>query len=371
MLYLLKSAEYGKDENGKEGFFFSLKIGYTEYEEDDLIKTRRLFAYFAHHKSVKLLAVIPKGTKQHEKRLHQRFKKYLWEGNEWYYYNQKIVDYFKSLTAEDLEKLPNLNNKTKLCNFKKLIDTDLRNDLKYLISFLFDNEEDCENYLYILLNVFERKITLESAINYIKNDKLVNQQKLNHYLTVVNNFKTNRFSENEELNEKVVNFYNTYNSYTTMKDKLRYLCEYSKSSSKESMDAILSQIPDSDDVKSYFTTIGPSRLYELGYNVTKIKKELGILTFSPELLINTIYSTFKVGDRIFLSDLKSKLSTLYESISYKKSPKATDIIDFFGVKPFKADCNIDGVVKKSNGYELISSHELELRIKLEKLNNNN
>ena len=368
MLYLLKSAEYGIDKNGKEGFFFSLKIGYTEHEEDDLIKNRRLSAYFAHHKSVKLLAVIPNGTEQHEKRLHQRFKKYLWNGNEWYYYNQEIVDYFKSLTAEDLEKLPNLNNKTKLHNFKKLINTDLRNDLKYLISFLFDNEEDCENYMYILLNVFERKITLESAINYIKNNKLVDQQKLNHYLTVVNNFKTNRFSENEELNEKVVNFYNTYNSYTTMRDKLRYLCEYSKSANKESMDAILSQIPDSDGVKSYYLALGPQRLYELGYNVTRIKKELGILTFSPELLIDTIYSNFHIGDRIYFCDLKTKLMEIYNSINYKKTPKATDIIDFFGIREFKTNGIINGVKKRIRGYELISSHELELRIKL---NNNN
>ena len=368
MLYLLKSAEYGIDENGKEGFFFSLKIGYTEHEEDDLIKNRRLFAYFAHHKSVKLLAVIPNGTEQHEKRLHQRFKKYLWEGNEWYYYNQEIVDYFKSLTAEDLEKLPNLNNKTKLRNFKKLIDTELRNDLKYLISFLFDNEEDCENYLYILLNVFERKITLESAINYIKNDKLVNQQKLNHYLTVVNNFKTNRFSENEELNKKVVNFYNTYNSYTTMREKLRYLCEYSKSADKETLDLILYQLSGSDEVKIYYLSLGSDRLYELGYNVTRIKKELGILTFSQEILIDTIYSNFHIGDKLFLSDLKSMLSVLYESINYSKTPKATDIKDFFEIKTFKAINSKVSTEKRVNGYILVSSYEDRLRQELTETN---
>ena len=180
-------------------------------------------------------------------------------------------------------------------------------------------------------------------------------------------FTVNNNSINKELEE----FFGVYDSYTTMRDKLRYLCEYSKSASKELMDAILSQIPDSDDVKSYYLALGPQRLYELGYNVTRIKKELGILTFSPELLIDTIYSNFHIGDRIYFCDLKTKLMEIYNSINYKKTPKATDIIDFFGIREFKTNGVINGVKKRVRGYELISSHELELRIKLEKLNNNN
>ena len=88
----------------------------------------------------------------------------------------------------------------------------------------------------------------------------------------------------------------------------------------------------------------------MGYHITKIKKALGIVTFSDELLDATIYNEFKVGDKITLSGIKDKLEYLYKSISYDKTPKATDLENYFEVK--KCTINLPG--KRVNGLEIIN-----------------
>lgn len=47
------------------------------------------------------------------------------------------------------------------------------------------------------------------------------------------------------------------------------LCEYGLSS--DAIDIVLGQIADSDEIKSYYTTLGSSKLKSLSYNSAKIK----------------------------------------------------------------------------------------------------
>ena len=146
---------------------------------------------------------------------------------------------------------------------------------------------------------------------------------------------------------------------------MRLLCESVLSSriSKEVVEVILSQVPDSDEVKSYYTTLGPQRLYSLGYSITKIKKAMGIVVFSPELLMESIYSDFKEGDRISLSKIKSRLSLIYSSINYNSTPKANDLERWFEVKNIKVSEEDlkTGKKKQVRAYELLKSKEEELR----------
>lgn len=118
-----------------------------------------------------------------------------------------------------------------------------------------------------------------------------------------------------------------------MKDKLKLLCEYGLS--RDGINIVLGQIPDSDEIKSYYTSLGPERLKALSYSVTFIKRELGIVTFSQDILESNIYSKFRVGDRIKMSDIKLKLGEIYSSINYDKTPKATDLENYFELKKCK------------------------------------
>ena len=163
----------------------------------------------------------------------------------------------------------------------------------------------------------------------------------------------NKLDTNNLINQEVELFFKQYEELTTKRSKLKYLCECGLPN--QAINIILSQIPDSDEIKSYYTNLGPKRLYELGYTESRIKKELGVISFSEDLLKESIFKNFNVGDRLLLTDIKDKLTNIYTSINYEKAPKATDILNYFEAKPILLTVIDDaGKKKRSNGYEILS-----------------
>ena len=361
MIYLIKSPEAKKLENGEYEFFFSLKIGYTEDEETNIKKNRRLNQYFNHHRSIEILHIIPNGTEEQEKKLHYKFKNLRWDSsNEWYIYDQSIVDYFKSVTLEELDKLPSCPDH----DFKESLKG--RKEAKLILSYVTDfNKKELDEYIEKLSKNLGVDIVLrDKVLDFIRKDLNISEEKLNKFFEIENNKKNNCYCDDPEMNKMIVDFFSVYDSFSFMYDKLRYLCEFSKNPtvSQELIEAVLSQLSDSDEVKSYFIALGPDKLKSLGYSITRIKKELGIAIFDKNLLINSIYSVFKVGDKITLSELKEDLSKLYKGINYDKTPKAVDIEGYFEVKPLLLSIEENGVKKRAKGYELISSYEDRIRL---------
>lgn len=169
----------------------------------------------------------------------------------------------------------------------------------------------------------------------------------------------NNLTPEDKINQEVAKFFDEYRELTLFKQKLKLLCEYGLS--KEAINIVLDQIGEHDKIKTYYLTLGPQRLRALNYDKYYIERDLGIVVFSPELLLDSIYSEFKVGDKLSLSWIKAKLADLYSSINYKSTPKASDLENFFVVKK----CKISLPDKtRTNGIELVSSMEHELREKL-------
>ena len=166
----------------------------------------------------------------------------------------------------------------------------------------------------------------------------------------------NSLSSDDIVNQKVSEFLEQYQKLGTFKAKLRYLCEFGFND--EVVSIVLDQIGEHDNIKSYYTALGPTRLKALGYNRYDIEKELGIVVFSQELLETTIYNEFKVGDKITLSDIKSRLEVLYKSINYDATPKAKDLENYFNIKESSARVEIDGVKKVVKIYNIISRKEV-------------
>ena len=194
-------------------------------------------------------------------------------------------------------------------------------------------------------NEFGEKILMPVENELVKVNEIrafrIQQIDYKDRFTVFNKLnRTNFIQEDDVVNRKVTEFFQIYESKTTMVERLRLLCE--NGFGTDIMKAILDQISDSDVIKSYYMTLGPDKLHGLGYNITKIKKELGIVVFDPEILKEKIYSEFNIGDKLYPSEIKSKLSILYSSINYNKTPKATDINNFFETKESSKRVNIDG-----------------------------
>ena len=343
MIYLLKSIECEKLGNEEYRTFFVLKIGYTDDENTDLKKNKRLNMYFAHHRSIELLYIIPNGTEEQEKKLHYKFRSFRWDNSsEWYIYDQSIIDYFKSVTLEELDKLPS-NPDVRSAKF-----FNTRKELRKILQYVYSSDNEIDDVILKLASILGDDWNVESSINYLKEQGV----DFSKYYEVKNNTETGKFCNDDIVNQEVADFLRGYQTLTRRGDKLRMLCEIDMS--KEAKDLILNQLADSDQVKSYYINLGPERIKQLGYNVTKMNKELGIVVFSPELLKEKIYSEFIIGDKINLSDIKKKLTDIYNEINYKATPKAKDLEEFFVVKNIvNYEKKDDGTRKQIKGYELI------------------
>ena len=106
------------------------------------------------------------------------------------------------------------------------------------------------------------------------------------------------------------------------------------------------------DWKNYLISLGPERIKALGYIESNLKKEL-LVYLSSDLLKKQFRETFEVGKRYTLKYLKESIGLIYQDNSVPKTPKASDLGDYFDLKK----CSIFENGKKVNGYEILSLKE--------------
>ena len=339
MIYLIETTYYDKE---TKEVLDLLKIGYTE----DSKKDKRFMAYRMHNPGYKLLYEVLGYSEDIEKRIQYKFKDLLYSeyGREWFYYSEDIINFFKDIDSIDLESLPK-NPIRGSKDFKKI-----KNECREVLSYFF-NSKDTEDYLKNIISKVKDQLTRDYVIEYLRKDSRIGSKKVDRYFEVLRCRESGIYCEDDMVNQEVSEFLRIYISLNTMKDKLKLLCEYGLSS--DAIDIVLGQIADSDEIKSYYTTLGPDRLRALSYSKTFIKKELNIVTFSQDLLEKSMYLEFKEGDKLSLVDIKTKLTNIYDSISYDRKAKATDLENYFEVKK----CTINFPDKRVNGLEIIKKKE--------------
>ena len=288
----------------------------------------------------------------------QRLQSNPWKNTANFYY--RVTADYREMKESDFQAIldrKNADTEGLLSAYNTVLEKD-----KYVLA---------KNYLYIAKSANYKD-------NYVAVNKVINSQTGNiilkpviNKLVLVNEIRAfqiqqvdykDRFSvfssihssltKDDIINRDVTKFLCIYDTLTTIYDKLKMLCEYPVS--KEVIQIVLDQIADSDEIKSYYLALGSQRLKALSYSVTKIKRELGIVTFSPELLNNTIHQNFNPGEKYSLSNLKAKLGNLYSSINYDSTPKASDIENYFEIKSVVMyEKREDGTRKQIRGYELL------------------
>lgn len=338
MIYLIKSAGYDENEN----LIHLLKIGYTEDNNRD----RRFMSYKLHNPTCKILYEIPSLSEDIEKRIQYKFRDYKYKeyGNEWFYYNDDVINFFRDIDKVDLESLPK-NPVRGSKEFKKI-----KNECREVLSYFF-NTKDTEEYLENIISKVKDQLSKDYVIEYLRKDPNVGNERVDKYFEVLRCRETGIYCEDDIVNHEVSEFLKVYTGLNTIYDKLKLLCEYGLS--QDAIDIVLGQIADSDEIKSYYTTLGPDRLRALSCSKTFIKKELNIVTFSQDLLEKSMYLEFKEGDKLSLVDIKTKLTNIYDSISYDRKAKATDLENYFEVKK----CTINFPDKRVNGLEIIKKKE--------------
>ena len=297
----------------------------------------------------------------------QRLEENPWKNSATFFY--RVTADYKKMSAEDFQNIINTKRR-KTENLLGVFDT-ASESAKQDLAEKYKRDIDSNNYKddYVAVNKFIDEFGNISLRPVLNNLVLVNELRAFkiQQIDYADRFAVfaaihNKLAKETSANKEAYEFLEEYNSLTEARKKLIMLCEYGLS--REAAQIVLSQIPDSDYIKSYYLALGPQRLKNLGYKRNNIERELGIVTFSPELLIQEIYSNFKENEKYTLANLKNKLTGIYSSINYFSTPKANDILGYFEVKEFMTTAEVDGKKKRVRGYELLKSKEQELRLEL-------
>ena len=289
----------------------------------------------------------------------QRLKENPWKNNAVFYYRSTAN--YREMKAEDFQKIIESKQRSTESLLRVYSSTFIESDkfeLAKNYQYVAKSANYKDNYVAvnkihtkeesIILRPVHNQLVLVNEIRAFKIQQIDYKDRFTVFSTV-----HNTLTRDDIVNHEVSEFLKIYTSLTTIYDKLKLLCEYGLS--QDAINIVLGQIADSDEIKSYYTTLGPQKLKSLSYNSTKIKNYLGIVTFSQELLESNIYLEFKIGDKLKMSEIKFKLGNIYSSINYDKTPKATDLENYFEIKK----CKITDIEtrKRIDCFEIIKKKE--------------
>lgn len=305
MIYLIKGY-------GKEGEL--LKIGFT----DNL--NSRLESYGTHTPDYELLKT-REGDLNLERYLLNYFKDLKYRG-EWFRSDQKIIDKFDTVQLDQTSIVEDRRQKRLSTGTIKKIEEEFQ------ISHGIDINKD--------INI--RRIYLTYLYRYPLVDKNNISNYVKSFLDYFNSISTN-----------VIKFYSSFWEKKNAADKLKFICENKESVSLEELKEFFLLLSNGAYENFYFG-LGPERCKALGYNYSALLKDYELKFFNTAPVRERILSEFKVGDRLITSEVKEILRMIYQDLKYNKTPKATDLEEYFELKDTRIKDNSGKVVR---GIEII------------------
>ena len=314
-----------------------LKIGYTA----DKNSKKRFESYKNHNPFFEILFTIPGGTEEDEKNLHYKFKSYLISGREWFSCEQEILDFFTTHTTKESLTEIKRENCDEFFKYKK----------KYINPVLHN----------LKVNMIEYITVQENLLNKIKSLR---------YESAINNyFKTNYpgvdFNTPEIISKEAQKILQEFENQKFFTGKMKYL--YSLHMDEDIAKQVLDNIYDTHYSK-YYWTIPAGRAGTLHYQKGELEKEYQAI-MHPELIPtkdkedlekkekakSIIISSFLPENKYLKSDIKETLRKIYEDLGYNKTPKASDLEEYFELHPCQIKNKETG--KKDNGFEILKLKE--------------
>ena len=127
-------------------------------------------------------------------------------------------------------------------------------------------------------------------------------------------------------------------------DRLKVYCDF-RDKYKDNpviMEGLIHKVVDQryNQYYNYFGTEGcRANQYQESYLLRILKDDS-----KDNLVTQEIYSRFSTDDRLFPKDIKSMLKEIYSKLGLSKTPKATDLEDYFEIT--KTNIRVDGEIKK-------------------------
>lgn len=217
---------------------------------------------------------------------------------------------------------------------KNLLDgyLDARPEAKHDIAKKYQKDTRASNYRddYVAVNTHGGKdlMPVKNELVKISEQRAYDIQQI-AYADRFSVFNT--LAEEGQIDENVSRgvsvFINQFNSLPSFSAKMKFLCEAELSDLE--INVILDQVP--LQYKNYFLGLGPDRCRALGYNVTKISKELSDVIIEQDLssLSDKIFKRFAIGGKYSKAEIKTALGEIYSEVGYNRTPKAVDLEEYF------------------------------------------
>ncbi len=236
---------------------------------------------------------IPGGSLKLEGELQKRYESYNIPGRsrEWFYMNDEILDDFSKCDSEtDLYRLLGVENEEELVR---------RERESFGVKKLYNLE-------------------IQEEFDRFKQDH----------------------SDTYRLLEK-------FNNLSVFPDRMKLVCDSSED------DLFLQYIP--EPFITFLTSLGPETCASFSYQKYRLEEKYKKRVNNQEIDKSPlILENFHVGDKISLSLIKERLRGIYLSIGLKKTPKATDLLEYFEVKKIK----IASHNKREDGFEILGIKSL-------------
>ena len=166
------------------------------------------------------------------------------------------------------------------------------------------------------------------------------------WYSVFNALYESSFGEGSSVH-KVSAILKTFRELPSFYDKIKFLCEQEMTKLEESY--ILGEIP--VIFRNYYEVLGPERCRACGYRKQEMDKEISDMKIDTSDLENKIILEFPIGSKILKSEIKQKLGEIYSEFKYNKTPKATDLEEYFELRTCKITNSETG--KRDMGFEII------------------
>lgn len=151
------------------------------------------------------------------------------------------------------------------------------------------------------------------------------------------------------VSSRVRDFFTVYDTLTNFTDKAKFLCDSDSLFTSSELEEILHQIDPL--LEDCYRCLGRDVVIGCKYNISNLKMKLKMAVVNTTDLLKKVKESFSVGDRLSKIFIKTELGRIYESLGYGKTPKATDLEEWFELKPGKFK-NSKG--KWENGFEILS-----------------
>ena len=130
-------------------------------------------------------------------------------------------------------------------------------------------------------------------------------------------------------------------------DRMQAYCEYRAKQGlivNLAMPTLESKYP---ELRYYYEALGVDRIKALNYKEKKLLNEIHIMKTKNKIR-HELHGIIHIGNRILTTDIQQTLHDVYDRLGIDKSPKATDLNEFFEIHPVK----IPTANGRKNGFEI-------------------